>query len=140
MNDDPIGKAARKTRRRQRVPEGTVCLLCGQQDLDLLYETNRSIFEAHHIAGFGYLPEDTVFLCCNCHHKVHIALTDEGVDLTHPEKRTVLKVIQALLAGCAVLFRKLADTFLWLARLLGEFIDSLDDELPSWRELPEATL
>ncbi len=140
MNDDPIGKAARASRRKRRVPEGTICLLCGAQDSDVLNEYDRSIFEAHHIAGVANLPDDTVWLCCNCHRKVHIALTDEGVDLAHAEKRTVLRVIQVLLVGCAVLFRKLADTFLWLAHLLGAFIDSLDDELPGWRELPEASL
>jgi hypothetical protein len=140
MNDDPIGKAARKTRRRHKVPEGTVCPLCTEQDPDCLIEVDKTIFEAHHIAGVANLPDDTVWVCCNCHRKLHIVLSDEGVNLVHPEKRMLLKVVQALLVGCAVFFRKLADTFLWLARLLGELIGSLDEELPSWRDLPEATL
>ena len=139
MSDDPIGDAARERRRRHRVPEGTACPICGEQDPACLVEVDRTFLEEHHLFGRGNLP-DTAWLCRNCHGKLHVAMLDAGIDLSHPQQRFVLRIIQVVLQSCSVLFVALADTFKWLAHLLGEFIDSLDAELPAWRDLPEATL
>jgi hypothetical protein len=132
MSDDPIGDAARAARRRHRVPEGSACVYCGEQDPALL--------EKHHIAGVGNLPDLTVWHCKNCHAKQHVDLADAGVDLAHPPRRFVLEVVAVVLVACAVLFRGLADTFVWLAHLLRECIASLDREAPNWRAIPEAAM
>lgn len=140
MSDNPIGDAARETRRRLKVPQGTACPLCGEQDPVSLTEVDKTILDEHHIAGVANLPDLTVWLCPTCHRKVHADMLDAGVDLAHPPKRIVLVVVTVVLGACAVLLRKLADTFDWLVHLLGLLIDSLDSEYPSWRDLPEATL
>ena len=140
MSDDPIGDAARAARRRHRVPEGSACVFCGEQDPDCLREIDRTILEEHHIAGVANLPDLTAWLCPTCHRKLHVDMLDAGVDLSHPPRRILLVVVAIVLGACVALLRKLADTFEWLIRLLWLFIAALDGEYPGWRDLPEATL
>jgi hypothetical protein len=140
MSEDPIGDAARAARRRRKVPEDAACLFCGEQDPGCLIEVDKSILEEHHIAGVANLPDATVWLCLNHHRRLHAGYLDAGVDLSHPPRRFVLSVIVVVLGACAVLLRKLADTFDWLVHLLRLLIASLDCEYPGWRDLPEAGL
>ncbi len=140
MSEDPIGSAARAAKIRRRVPEGMACPLCGEQDPACLAEVNKTVLEDHHIAGAANMPDLTVWLCRNCHRKLHLDMLDEGVDLTHPPQRVLLAVIGVVLVAAAALLHKLADTFIWLAGLLGVFVASLDIEYPQWRDLPEAAL
>ena len=140
MSEDPIGDAARAAKRRRKVPEGAACPFCGEQDPGCLVEVDKSILEEHHIAGVANLPDATVWLCLNHHRRLHAGYLDGGVDLTHPAQRFVLEVIAVVLLASAVVFQMLADTYEWLAHKLREFIDSLDEQCPAWRDLPEATL
>ena len=140
MSDDPIGEAARAAKRERKVPPGTACPFCGEHDPACFVEVDKTMLEDHHIAGVGNLPHLTVWLCRNCHRKLHVDMLDAGVDLTHPPKRILLVVASVILVAAAALLRKLADTFVWLAGLLGLFIASLDSEYPEWRELLEAAL
>jgi hypothetical protein len=140
MSDNPIGDAARAARRLHGVPEGAACPLCGEQYRGCLVEVDKTILEEHHIAGVANLPGLTVWLCPTCHDKLHAGYLDAGIDLSHPPQRFVLKVVQVVLEACAVLFVTMAETFKWLAHLLGEFIDGLDREHPDWRDMAEATL
>lgn len=140
MKEDPIGNAARKARREHRVPPGTVCALCGEQDCECLIAVDRTILDEHHIFGEGNLSEPTVWLCPTCHRKLHIAMEDAGIDLTHPKEHFVVKVVALVLLVCAVLFRALADTFEWCGHKLSDFADGLDRDHPTWRTMPEAAL
>lgn len=140
MSDDPIGDAARKKRRRHKVPPGTACVFCGELDPDCLTAIDRTILEEHHIFGVAKLPDSKLWACPTCHRKLHVGLLDGGVDLTHPTKRIVLEILHVVLLASAVVFEALADTYRWLAAALRAFIDSLDDHCPAWRDLPEATL
>lgn len=140
MSDDPIGDAARQTRRRRKVPPGTVCVLCGEQDPDCLREVDKTILEEHHVAGVGNLPGLTVWVCPTCHRKLHVAMQDAGIDLAHPEERLVVKIVVLILLVLAVLLRALADTCEWFGHKLGDFIDGLDRDHPSWTQMPEAVL
>jgi hypothetical protein len=140
MSDDPIGEAARAAKRRHKVPPGTACPFCGEQDPACLVEVDKTILEEHHIAGVANLPDLTVWLCPTCHRKLHVDMLDGDVELSHPPRRVLLVVVAVVLGACVALMRKLADTFEWLVGLLWLFIGSLDGEYPGWRDLHEATM
>ena len=88
----------------------------------------------------GNLTDAKLWACPTCHRKLHAGYLDAGVDLAHPAQRFVLEVIAVVLLASAVVLRMLADTYEWLAAKLREFIDSLDNRCPVWRDLPEASL
>lgn len=76
-DENAIANAARRARRRARVPEGAVCLMCGEPDLDVLRAVDRSLLENHHVAGVANIADLTVWLCPTCHRKLHVRLLDK---------------------------------------------------------------
>lgn len=139
MNDEnPIANAARRARRRARVPEGAVCLMCGEPDLGVLRAVERSLLEEHHVAGIDNAPDLIVYLCPTCHRKLHIRLLDLGLDFSCPENRLLLEVIVYVLLGTSALFAEMAKLFAALAEALRAQIATLDVNFAGWRELPES--
>ena len=137
-DDDAIANAAREARRRARVPDGSVCFICGLSNPDCLVEVDRTLLEEHHVAGIANVPDLTVYLCPNCHRLLHMPLRDKGLDFSRPVARLLLEVIVYVLLGTSVLSARAARTYAAFADALRVLIASLDAHCADWRTLPEA--
>lgn len=137
---DPIGNAARRSRRAERLPADAVCVLCGEADLATLRRVPRGwLLEVHHVAFRSNDETLETVLCRNCHAKTHAALLDRGIDpAKRGEGRTIPDVLATILQTLAAFLRALADSAqAWASRLRG-LVRMLDANFPSWRDLPEA--
>jgi hypothetical protein len=91
---DPIGTAGRDKRRRDRLGESPVCILCGRTNpigltripLARIPRTARtiSLYENHHVTGKVNDPNFTVCLCRFCHALVTEDIAQAGVSMRPP--------------------------------------------------------
>ena len=126
-----ISQDRRRAQRSRRLPEGTRCI-CGETDPQVLVESRLSILDEHHILTRGVDPNETVWLCRNCHVRVTNGQRDRGVfDL--PVGPTLLDVLGPALASMAALFDQLARICQDLADKVNSLITSLDAKDPMWR-------
>jgi hypothetical protein len=138
-DEDAIANAARRARRRARVPEGAVCLMCGEPDLGVLRAVDRSLLDNHHVAGIANIADLTVWLCPTCHRKLHVRLLDKGLDFRDSDPRLLLNVVVYVLEGAGALFAQMAEYFEILAKAVRAQIAALDARFDEWRQLPEST-
>jgi hypothetical protein len=140
LEEDPVRNAARRARRRKRIPEGSACFFCGLTDPDILIAANRTLLEEHHVAGIDNVCDLTVFLCPNHHRQLHVGLLDAGLDFSRPVTRCLLEVVVCVLLGTSVLFAAAAATYSELAEQVRALIAAMDANCAEWRALPEAVI
>lgn len=121
--DDPIGNDARRTRRSRALGQDAQCLLCGYDDPASLIVVNRSLLEAHHVAGKRNDPSLTVDLCRNCHAEVTEGGRDLGLRLRRPANAS--ERAQGLLRGLAAFLPRLGETCLRTAHEVAELESSI---------------
>ena len=135
---DPMARAQRRTRLRQRLGPAARCLFCGDQELEALRKVDRAWLEQHHALGRAHNPELTVVLCRRCHARVSASQQDDGVPLKR--QPTLLETLLAVLTAAGSFFRTLAEAlFAWITRGKA-FLRGLDADFPTWRRMPWATL
>ena len=131
MQYDPLNRAGRRTRRRQRLGPDARCLSCGRAEPEVLIRAGRSLFELHHPLGQAHEPDLTVPVCLNCHAIFSAAQYDDAIPLD-PQPTVLERIIaifQALVSFLGGLAKILVE---WVVRAL-RFVAGLDADYPEWR-------
>jgi len=124
MARDSANDVVRADRRRNRIPDGSVCVECGIND--------PTVLESHHIGG---RRNDvlTVTLCRNHHALITEDLRVAGVSMCEP--RSPLDALIAMLAGIAEFLHGLADRLTAWSEWLDRAIELFDINMPDWRDV-----
>ena len=125
IEKDPLGNALRQTQREAEVPEGTVCVLCGESD-------PRTI-EWHHPAGRSHAAKPTVPVCKNCHAKASEGQRTVGADLRSAP--SLVERIANALRSLGEFFVRMGNQLLEWAEGLLRHAGLLDLVVPNWRTL-----
>lgn len=115
MIEDPIGAAGRESRRKQKLGEVAVCILCGEPRLFALRQTQE-----HHVVGRNHDPNLTVTLCLNCHEVTHERMRGLGVKLE--AQREFLERLKAVLAAVGAFLIQLGEAIVEWSRHLATYI------------------
>lgn len=102
------------------------CCLCGEQDMTMLINAPKSIFEEHHICGAH--DGETVVICRNCHAR----LTDEQLDWPikiFDNSRTLEMKAVGFFLGLASILEMLATLCKKYANALYNLIISVQGEV-----------
>jgi hypothetical protein len=137
MEHDPIANDARKARRQRRLGPDVACVLCSTTTPEVLVLINRSVLEAHHVAGVANDAALTVPVCRNCHALLSADQLSRGAPLAHAARRTLPEQVAAVLSELAAFCYRLGDRLAMWADRLYTCIDAFDVHFPTWRELPE---
>jgi hypothetical protein len=130
---DPIGADLRHKRACQRVPAGSVCVICGRGEPAGLREAKRSLLEQHHLAGRENDGKLTVVLCLYCHRLQTVRQQTVGIALDPDADRTAVERVIALLRGLALFFQSLGLACVEWADRLAAHVARLDAHSPEWR-------
>jgi hypothetical protein len=95
------------------------------------------ILEEHHVAGRANSPT-TAVVCANCHLRRHESLRSLGVELRGLPPDTAAERLVAVLLGAGEFLVALGEELQGCSTKLTKLLGRLDDELPGWREWPEA--
>jgi len=130
-DQQPVQRARRKARRKDRFGRNDFCLFCGYGCLESLTQVSRQwiemrgmiqkghldrFLEEHHVVGEAHDPALLVTLCLNCHREITEGLACEGVSM-YPEQN-IHKLVALVLRGSAVFFEFLASSYRKWASLL----------------------
>lgn len=130
--NNPIGAAARRTRREEILGENPICLLCGEKEFWALILAPEKLLENHHVAGKAHDPDLTLTICLNCHARQHELLRVAGASMK--PANSFLERLALILRGLGVHLQILADKFVVWAQMLLDLVTDLDAKFPKWRE------
>jgi hypothetical protein len=131
---DPIGTDLRRARRARKLAKDAACVICGQDDPEVLRRTNRTLLEQHHLAGEANDAKLTVSLCLNC-HRIQTALQPTmGIELQEDPRRTDIERLVSVLRGLALFFETVASALMAWAETIAAHIGRLDASSPGWRQ------
>lgn len=134
---DPVGKARREQRRRERLGEHPVCVLCDVDDPQALVATDPRQIEEDHVFGRQRDPGTTVPLCRNHHAILTEKRRDAGIPMQpgpNPLEEFAIKR-----RSLSLLFDQLSEALAEDADALWELVERLDRECPEWRDVAERT-
>jgi hypothetical protein len=129
------GSRARRARKQRRLGPDARCAMCNERNPDSLTTIDRTILEAHHIAGIEHDVKATVILCLNHHAQVTAKQVDAGMSFSKAE--SLLEKAVAILKSLAALLYVVADMLIWLAAQLGALLQALLEKQPACFDLPE---
>jgi hypothetical protein len=131
---DPIGTDLRRARRARKLSKDAACVICGQDDPEVLRRARRSLLEQHHLGGEANDAKLTVFLCLN-HHRIQTARqATTGIELDREPDRTHVERLVSVLRGLALFFDSLAAALMAWAETLAAHVARLDANCPGWRQ------
>jgi hypothetical protein len=135
---DPIGNDVRRARRRRQLPPDAACVLCGDQNPEVLQLIDASLLERHHVGGKANDQDLEVPLCLNCHEVEKLRQPGMGIELSHDRGRSMPEKLVSVLRGLALFCELLARRLISWADRLAAFVVELDGNCPAWRELEAA--
>src|SRR5438046_6692910 len=131
MANDPMARARRRHRRRQKLGPDARCFSCGVSNPVQLMQIGKSVLEEHHPYGYAHEPSRTCVVCLNCHALYSAAQLDDGVPLT--PQSTVVERLHEVIAALGAFLGVLGDVLLEWADRLAAFIRGLDQNYGDWR-------
>lgn len=134
-DSDPVGKAVREQRRRERLGENPVCVLCDVDDPRALVPADPRLIEEDHVFGRQRDPDTTVPLCRNHHAILTEERRDAGISMQsgpNPLEETAQKH-----RSLGLFFRRLGNALCEDAEAIWDAVERLDRDCPEWRDVLE---
>lgn len=135
---DPIGNDVRHTQRARKLPKDAACVLCGEQNPEVLQLVNASLLQLHHVGAKANDRELEVPLCLNCHEIEKLRQPGMGIDRNIDPARAMPEKLVSVLRGLALFCELLARRLMSWADRLAALVVELDGNCPAWRELETA--
>jgi len=135
---NPIANDRRRARKAHKLPPDAACTFCGITTPEVLLAAGESLIDGDHFSAEANDPDLVIPLCKNDHAIRTAHQHDEGVDLAHDDGRSVLARHAAALQSEAAFHRDYADAQGRRATQLLTLEEALDQNFPTWRDLPEA--
>lgn len=128
-----MGNDLRRAMRQRRLPPDAACVLCGQDNPEVLRRERRTVLNLHEPGGKANDPDLWVVVCLNCHELNTIRQLGYGIELGRDPERTMPEKLLSVLRGLVLFLELLAQSVLSWADRLAAFIAELDANCPGWR-------